>query len=98
LGIFLGFSVILFIFTRPVAIKKLKIGKEKTNVDSLIEQEAIVTKKITKFERGEIKLQGKYWTAITENNEEINEGNNCIVFKFDGVKAVVRKVKNGFNH
>jgi membrane protein implicated in regulation of membrane protease activity len=92
LGIFLGLSVILFIFTRPVAIRKLKIGKEKTNVSSLIEQEAIVTKKITKFERGEIKLQGKYWTAITENGEEINQGNNCIVIKFDGVKAVVRKV------
>jgi membrane protein implicated in regulation of membrane protease activity len=92
LGIFLGLSVILFIFTRPVAIKKLRIGKEKTNVDSLIEQEAIVTKKITKFERGEIKLQGKYWTAITENGGEIDEGDNCIVVKFDGVKAVVRRV------
>jgi membrane protein implicated in regulation of membrane protease activity len=92
LGIFLGLSVILFIFTRPVAIRKLKIGKEKTNVNSLIEQEAIVTKKITKFERGEIKLQGKYWTAISENSEEIDEGNNCIIIKFDGVKAVVRKV------
>ncbi|MDR0582912.1 MAG: NfeD family protein [Treponema sp.] len=94
LGIFLGLSAVLFIFTRPIAIKKLKIGKEKTNVDSLVEQEAIITKKITKFERGEIKLQGKYWTAISENNnEELNEGVNCIVVKFDGVKAVVRKVK-----
>jgi membrane protein implicated in regulation of membrane protease activity len=91
LGIFIGLSVLLFIFTRPIAIKKLRIGTQKTNVDSLIEQEALVTKKMTKFERGEIKLQGKYWTAIAENNEELNEGDNCIVVKFEGVKAIVRK-------
>lgn len=91
LGIFLCLSVILFIFTRPIAVKKLKIGKEKTNVDSLVEQEAVVTKKITKFERGEIKSQGKYWTAIPEKDEEINEGDACFIVKFDGIKAVVRK-------
>jgi membrane protein implicated in regulation of membrane protease activity len=92
LGLFLGLSTLLFIFTRPIAIKKLKIGKEKTNIDSLIEKEAIVTKKISKFERGEIKLEGKLWTAITENGEEINEGDNCIVTKFEGVKAIVQKI------
>ena len=92
LGIFLGLALLLFVFTRPIAIKKLKIGKEKTNIDSLIEQQAIVTKEIRKFDKGEIKLQGKYWTAISENNEEMNEGDTCIVMKFDGVKAVVRKL------
>jgi membrane protein implicated in regulation of membrane protease activity len=81
----------LFIFTRPIAVKKLRIGKEKTNVYSLIDQEAIVTKKITKFESGEIKLKGKYWTAISESGEEVNEGDNCIVVKFEGVKAIIRK-------
>jgi membrane protein implicated in regulation of membrane protease activity len=91
IGIFIGLSVLLFIFTRPIAIKKLKIGMQKTNVDSLIEQEAIVTKKITKFERGEIKIQGKYWTAVAENNEELKEDDNCIVIRFEGVKAIVRK-------
>lgn len=92
LGIFLGLSVLLFVFTRPIAVKKLKIGREKTNADSYIGQEALVTKKITKFDRGEIKLEGKYWTAITENGgEEIAEGDSCVVVRFDGVKAVVQR-------
>ena len=91
IGIFLGLSVVFFIFTRPIAVKKLKIGKEKTNIDSLIEQEALVTKKITKYENGEIKLKGKYWTAISEHGEEFNEGDNCLVTKFEGVKAVIRR-------
>ena len=92
LGLFLGISVLLFVTTRPVAIKKLKVGKEKTNVDSLLDQEAIVTKKITKFSSGEIKLKGNYWTAILEQGEEINEGDSCFVVKFEGVKAVVRQI------
>jgi membrane protein implicated in regulation of membrane protease activity len=91
LGLFLGISTVLFIFTRPIAIKKLKIGKERTNIDSLIDQEAMVTKKVTKFESGEIKLKGKYWTAISENDEEINENASCKVIRFEGVKAVIRR-------
>ena len=67
------------------------MGNNKTNIDSLIAQEAVVTKQITRHERGEIKLSGKYWTAISENGEEINEGESCFVIKFEGVKAVVRK-------
>ena len=92
LGIFLGLSVLLLIFTRPIAVKKLKIGKEKTNVDSLLDTEGIVTKKMTKFDRGEIKVQGKYWSAISENNDEIEEGADVKIIRFEGVKAVVRKV------
>lgn len=92
LGIFLGLSFILLLSTRPVALKKLKIGKEKTNIDSLLEQEAIVTKKIPKYDKGEIKIQGKHWTAISENNEDIEENEIIKIIKFEGVKAIVRKI------
>jgi len=91
LGIFLGIAILLLIFTRPIAVKKLKIGKEKTNIDSLLGQEAIVTRKITKFDRGEIKVQGKYWTAISENNEDIAEGECIKIIRFEGVKAIVSR-------
>jgi hypothetical protein len=54
-------------FTRPIAIKKFKMGGEKTNVDSLVGKCALVTKKITEFDRGEVKLNGLIWTARTED-------------------------------
>ena len=91
LGIFLGLAIVLLIFTRPVAIRKLKIGKTKTNVDSLPEQHAVVTKKIVKFEKGEIRVQGKYWTAVPDADAEFNEGEECVIVRIEGVKAVVRK-------
>ena len=54
-AIFLVISGTLLFFTRPLAIKKFKTGKEKTNVDSLVGMHAIVTKQISEFERGQVK-------------------------------------------
>ena len=40
-------------------------------------------------ERGEVKIEGKIWTAIA--NENINNGDKVIVLAIKGVKLVVRK-------
>ena len=93
--IFLAISAALLIFTRPVAIKKLKIGREKTNVDSLAGKHALVTKQIGEFERGEIKLNGQIWTARSYNDFKINEGAKCEVVRIEGVHAIVRELSAG---
>lgn len=91
IGIFLAIAIVLLFFTRPMAVKKLCIGKEKTNVNDLVGRDAVVIKDILRFERGEIKINGQIWTAISENNEEIEAGTECTIVKIEGVKAVVRK-------
>jgi membrane protein implicated in regulation of membrane protease activity len=88
--IFLAISAVLLFFTRPIAIKKLKIGREKTNVDSLVGKTALVTKKITEFDRGEVKLNGQIWTAKTENGSTLEEGSKCEVVRIEGVHAIVK--------
>jgi len=88
--IFLAISAVLLFFTRPIAIKKLKIGREKTNVDSLVGKSALVTKKITEFDRGEVKLNGQIWTAKTENGSTLDEGSKCEVVRIEGVHAIVK--------
>jgi membrane protein implicated in regulation of membrane protease activity len=90
IGLFLLMSILLVVFTRPFAVKKLSVGKEKTNVYDLVDKEAIVTKRISKFEKGEVKIRGQIWTAISENGEEIAEGTECVVVRFEGVKAVIK--------
>jgi membrane protein implicated in regulation of membrane protease activity len=90
--IFLLIGTVLLAVTRPIAIKKLKIGKQKTNIDSLIGKEALVLKKITEFDNGEIKIEGKIWTAKIEDGNEIEQGSKCIIKKIEGVKAIVSKV------
>jgi membrane protein implicated in regulation of membrane protease activity len=88
--IFLAISAALLFFTRPIAVKKFKIGREKTNVDSLIGKCALVTKKITEFDRGEVKLNGLIWTARTEDGSTLTEGSKCEVVRIEGVQAIVK--------
>ena len=48
--IFVVITVVLIVFTRPFAVKKLNVGKENsTNVNALEGQEVLVVKKITPF-------------------------------------------------
>ena len=88
--IFLAVSAVLLFFTRPLAIKKLKVGREKTNVDSLIGMHALVTRTISEFEKGEVKLNGQFWSARSEDNSVVQQGTKCEVVKIEGVQAVVR--------
>jgi membrane protein implicated in regulation of membrane protease activity len=92
--IFLAISAVLLFFTRPIAIKKFKAGRVKTNVDSLVGKHALVIKQIGEFERGEIKLNGQIWSARSHDNSEINEGSKCEVIKIEGVQAIVRLAEN----
>jgi membrane protein implicated in regulation of membrane protease activity len=91
IGIFLAIAVVLLVFTRPLLVKKLRVGGEKTNVDDIAGRDAVVTKKIKKFEKGEVKVNGQVWTAISENNEGIEAGAECTILKVEGVKVIVRK-------
>ena len=90
--IFLAVAALLLIFTRPLVVKKFKIGREKTNVDSLVGKHALVVKTIGEFERGEAKINGQIWSAHSEDNTEITEGNKCEILRIEGVQLIVRKL------
>jgi membrane protein implicated in regulation of membrane protease activity len=90
IAVFLLVSGILLAFTRPLAVKKLKAGRAKTNVDGLVGMDALVVKKIAEFENGEIKLNGQIWSARTEDGSVIEENEKCVVVRIEGVHAVVK--------
>ena len=87
--IWLVISTLLLIFTRPFAMKKLHANKVKTNVDSVAGSIAVVTKKIKKFDKGEVKAEGIIWTARTEDDTPLEVGAECIIEKIEGVTAIV---------
>ena len=91
--IFLGISALLLIFTRPLAVKKFKMGREKTNADSLVGKHALVIKAISEFEKGEVKINGQIWSARAENNAEIAAGAKCEVLRIEGVRLIVRNLE-----
>ena len=89
-AIFVIVGAILLIFTKPYFLKKIKIHKESTNLDRVIGMIGIVTEDITRFNPGEVKVDGKRWTAIAE--KEIKKDASVRVKKIDGVKIIVEEV------
>ena len=90
--VFVAASAILLLFTRP-AVKKLTANRtEKTNVDVLIGKSALITKPTDGMgERGEAKIDGKYWTACSSDGQPIEKDSVVTVEKIEGVKLIVRK-------
>lgn len=83
--IFLLVAIALVFFTRPFAIKKLHIGKTKTNVESLVGQEVVVTKDITTIKKGEAKtLDGVIWMSKSKDNGNIAKDTICIISEIEG--------------
>jgi len=90
---FLAFTIvsgIMLIFLRPIFRRYLKKNEVRTNADRLIGKTAICLKSISLDVRGEVKIDGKIWTAIA--NEDININEKVEVLAIDGVKLVVKKL------
>jgi membrane protein implicated in regulation of membrane protease activity len=84
-------SILLIIFTRPILNKYLKKNESKTNVDALIGMIATVTKEILPDERGEVKIKGQYWLAVSANNDIIELGSKVSILAIEGAKLIVKK-------
>lgn len=90
---FIVVSVLLIILTRPIITKYLKKNESKTNVDSLIGELAIVTKSILPDDRGEVKVKGLYWLAISADNNLIEANTKVDIIAIEGAKLIVRKTQ-----
>ena len=73
------------------AIKKILPVNIKTNIDRIIGMKGIVTKKITKKISGEVKVDGKFWTAIAD--EEIQENDTVIILEINSTKLKVKRME-----
>ncbi len=94
IGVFLSASIILLAFTRPMAKKMLDKNKDstKTNVDSLLGKKAVVVKRISEHEYGQVQVKGQTWTAsITDTSGPIEVGESVTIESVSGVKLIVKK-------
>lgn len=93
--LFLVVSLLLLFYTRPIARKYFNRNVTKTNVDSVIGQNAIVVEEIDNLQgKGRVTLAGQEWTARSvEENGKISEGAIVEVQAVSGVKLMVREEK-----
>lgn len=83
-------SIVMIIFTRPIAVKYLKVGTQRTNVDALIGTTGLVTMDISEHKAGQVKVKGQIWTAVSESGESILADTEVDILAIDGVKLIVK--------
>lgn len=90
-GVFVVLGVILLVTTKPLLQKSLKTKKEPTNAERIIGMTGIVTEKISRNQNGEVKVDGKKWTAYADKT--INKDVPVKILKINGVKVKVEEEK-----
>ena len=91
IAVFVLLGVVLLVLTKKPLEKLLKKTKQKTNLDRVLDMTGIVTETIEEDKPGEVKVDGKRWTAIA--NTSIKEGSKVKILKIDGVKLIVEEEK-----
>lgn len=90
-GVFVLLGIILLVITKPAMNKMLKEKETKLNLERILGMEGIVTEEIEKNKIGEVKVDGKLWSAVSDVKIPVNSVVKAI--SMEGVKLVVEKVK-----
>lgn len=90
--LFFAVSVLLLAFTRPVAVRYFNKDRVKTNVESMVGRQAVVTSEIDNLQGiGQVTVAGQEWSARSfEENLRIPVGAVVNVVSVGGVKLVVK--------
>lgn len=88
--IFTLLSCLLLVFTRPIALKKLKKKQVATNSDSLIGKRAELLEPVTELDKGSLKANGIIWSAKSEDGTAIPAGTECVIKSIEGNTLLVQ--------
>ena len=89
-GVCVCLGIVLLIVTKPFVKKFLDSRDAKTNFDRIIGMNGIVVKDISDVNNGEVKVDGKIWTAYSDDSLKVND--KVKVLEISGSKIKVRKV------
>ena len=95
--LFLSVSVVLLLFTRPIAMKYFNRDRIKTNAESLIGKQAIVTEEVDNLmAAGTVSVDGQEWTARNVmDGVKLPRGTIVIIRAISGVKLIVEERNEG---
>lgn len=92
--LFLCVSLVLLIFTRPLAMKYFNKETTQTNANSLIGKKAVVIQDIDNLaQTGQVRINDIEWTARSADDEKIGKGTVVTIQEIRGVKLIVKQNK-----
>lgn len=91
--LFLAVSIVLLIFTRPLAVRYLNGHRSKTNYEGLIGKTIKITETVDNFNQtGKAMVNDQEWTVrAKEDGELFVPGEKATVADIAGVKLIVKK-------
>lgn len=91
--LFFAVSIVLLAALRPLVKKYVAPRVTRTNADSLVGQEAVVTETIDNLNaQGQVKVGGMFWTARSTDSTLIPKGAAVVIRSIQGVKLLVDPV------
>ena len=95
-GVFAAVSFLAMAVIRPIAKKHWQPTIQKTNVDSILGREGLVTEAIDNIRgTGQVKIGGIIWTARSTTGEPIPVDSLVTVDRVEGVKVMVSPAEKG---
>lgn len=92
--LFFCVSVVALLLLRPLFKKYIKPKLVKTNVDSVLDMQGLVTEDIDNIiPTGQVKLGAMVWTARSTSGEKICAGTLVKADRVEGVKVFVSPVE-----
>ncbi len=90
--VFLVVSILLFVLTRPIAVKYFNQERQKTNAESLIGQHGLVVEEVdTLHAKGVVEVKGQEWSAKTDEPDGKIAKNTIVTIEgIQGVHLIVR--------
>ena len=85
--------MVLLIFTRPLAVRYMNKGVEKTNAESLLGKRAVVIQPINNLaQTGQVRINDIEWTARSaDESVEIPASAVVEIKEIRGVKLIVKE-------
>ena len=92
--LFLTVSAALLALLRPILKKYVDPKIVKTNVDSLVGKECVVTEPIDNLKaKGQVKVGGMTWSARSNSGEDIPVGTVVKISRIEGVRLFVEPAR-----
>jgi len=91
-GIFVLLGIVLLITTRRPLQRLVNVQREKTNFDRIYNMTGVVTEEILKNKSGVVKIDGKFWTAVSDYDIPVDS--IVKVLEINSTKLKVKKVED----
>ncbi len=88
--VFLVVSLLALLVIRPLARRSSEQDRVPTNADRIIGTEAVVVETIDNLKsQGQVQVGGSIWTARTQAEAPILQGERVRILRIEGVKVIV---------